>query len=376
METVTENISSILMTTGNDSKIQQPLPIEAVVLVSSVWSLIIVTGAIGNGLVLYILFRFGERSVTNVYVINLAFADLMFIIFVVPATLVHIVIPTWILGDAVCKLSTYMIYVPLHATCLTLSAMTIDRYHAIVNPIRSMNWRSAKVSSFISLGVWAVSISISLPFFLFPTVVERPGNEGILDCVPKWPGPEWIKTTTLAVVMTTFFIPMTAITICYGCILQHLWKGNKMKRAKPENEAALPIKNDKQERQLRRKKRVTRMVAIVVFLFALCWFPIHLIALWIQFDPNFPRTDAMHYFKLFGHTLSYANSCVNPFVYAFVNEGFKQAIIKRSPLITKLCQCVLEEKPMKNNKNMIDKSVGTRPTIEGQTELQTVQNNV
>lgn len=79
-----------------------------------------------------------------------------------------------------------------------------------------------------------MSISISLPFFLFPTVVERPGNEGILDCVPKWPGPEWIKTTTLAVVMTTFFIPMTAITICYGCILQHLWKGNKMKRAKPE----------------------------------------------------------------------------------------------------------------------------------------------
>lgn len=110
METVTENISSIWMTTGNDSKIQS-LPIEAVVLVSSVWSMIIVTGAIGNGLVLYILFRFGERSVTNVYVINLAFADLMFIIFVVPATLIHIVIPTWILGDAVCKLSTYMIYV-------------------------------------------------------------------------------------------------------------------------------------------------------------------------------------------------------------------------------------------------------------------------
>ena len=95
-----------------------------------------------------------------------------------------------------------------------------------------------------------------------------------------------------------------------------------------QNESALPGKSDKHERQLRRKKRVTRMVAIVVFLFGLCWFPIHLIALWIQFDSNFPRTDAMHYFKLFGHTLSYANSCVNPFVYAFVNEGFKQAILK------------------------------------------------
>jgi hypothetical protein len=69
--------------------------------------------------------------------------------------------------------------------------------------------------------------------------------------------------------------------------------------------------------RMERKKRVTRMVAIVVLLFAVCWCPIHFVAMWYQFDPNFPKTDAMHYFKLFGHTLSYANSCVNPFVYAF-----------------------------------------------------------
>ena len=138
-----------------------------------------------------------------------------------------------------------------------------------------------------------------------------------------------------------------------------------------QNEAALPVKNDKNERQLRRKKRVTRMVAIVVFLFGLCWFPIHLVALWIQFDPHFPKTDEMHYFKLFGHTLSYANSCVNPFVYAFLNEGFKQAILKRSPFISKMCKCVLQPKSKsKSNRdetNMIDKAVGTRPGVSEYT---------
>ena len=86
-------------------------PDVMVVIVSFVWSLIIFTGVIGNGLVIYILFRYGERSVTNVYVINLAFADLMFIVMVVPVTLIHIVIPTWILGTAICKCSMYMIYV-------------------------------------------------------------------------------------------------------------------------------------------------------------------------------------------------------------------------------------------------------------------------
>ena len=131
-----------------------------------------------------------------------------------------------------------------------------------------------------------------------------------------------------------------------------------------QNESTLAGTSDKHERQLRRKKRVTRMVAIVVILFAVCWFPIHLIAFLLQFDPNFPKTDAMHYFKLFGHTLSYANSCVNPFVYAFVNEGFKQAILKRSPLVSKLCKCVLQPKPKKDETDMIDKAVGTRPHQE------------
>ena len=45
--------------------------------------------------------------------------------------------------------------VTLHATCFTLTAMTIDRYHAIVNAVRSMNWRSRRASSIVCLSVWA-----------------------------------------------------------------------------------------------------------------------------------------------------------------------------------------------------------------------------
>lgn len=115
------------------------------------------------------------------------------------------------------------------------------------------------------------------------------------------------------------------------------------------------------------------MVAIVVVLFAVCWFPVHVIALWFQFDKYFPRTLTMQYVTLIFNTLSYANSCVNPFVYAFVNEGFKQAIFKRSPLIMRLCKCVLDEKNKGENVNMIDKSVGTRLNngAECQTEIKT-----
>ena len=88
------------------------------------------------------------------------------------------------------------------------------------------------------------------------------------------------------------------------------------------------------------------MVAIVVILFGLCWFPIYLIVLWKQFDPDFPATELMRNIKLFANTLSYANSCVNPFVYAFVNEGFRKAILKGSPFISKHCTCVSKQNKM------------------------------
>ncbi|XP_071140199.1 galanin receptor type 2-like [Mytilus edulis] len=371
MTTVSSNLT-FTTPLSNDTLREQPLPTEVVVLLSFVWSLIIVIGAIGNGLVIYIMLRYGERSVTNVYIVNLAFADLMFILFVVPATLIHIVIPTWILGNIICKFSNYMIYVTLHATCLTLSAMTVDRYHAIVNPIDSMNWRSTKTASAISLAVWAVSLSICCPYLIYTKVTEV-GKFDDIDCIPQWPSLEFDKAVTLVVVLTTFVLPLTAIIICYACILFHLWSGANRKNNRLEREnSALSVKNDKAERQVRRKRRVTRMVAIVVFLFAICWLPIHILAICIKFDPKFPKTDSMHYFKLFAHTLSYANSCVNPFVYAFINEGFRKAIIRRSPKLYQLCSCLLRSPiAQETDTSMVDKAVEAKPGMDVHSECST-----
>jgi hypothetical protein len=76
-----------------------------------IWAILIIVGAVGNGLVLYILLRFGERSVTNIYIINLALADLAFLLIVVPITAVSFAMPSWVFGDGMCKFFMYTIYV-------------------------------------------------------------------------------------------------------------------------------------------------------------------------------------------------------------------------------------------------------------------------
>lgn len=78
---------------------------------------------------------------------------------------------------------------------------------------------------------YIASLCISLPFLLYYEVVPINQSE-VLDCTPQWPSMEqWSKGTTLGVVLTTFILPLTAIVICYGYILHHLWKGQKLKRS-------------------------------------------------------------------------------------------------------------------------------------------------
>jgi hypothetical protein len=77
------------------------------------------------------------------------------------------------------------------------------------------------------------------------------------------------------------------------------------------------------------------MIAVVVFLFAGSWLPIHIFQLLVKFDPHFPKNNVTYYYKIIGHVLSYSNSCVNPFVYAFLSDGFRKGVHKAFPWLRK-----------------------------------------
>lgn len=84
------------------------------------------------------------RSTTNLLIINLAVADLLFVIFCVPFTATDYILPMWPFGDLWCKFVQYMIVVTCHASVYTLVLMSLDRFLAVVHPITSMSIRTEK----------------------------------------------------------------------------------------------------------------------------------------------------------------------------------------------------------------------------------------
>uniref|UniRef100_A0A182TLI8 G-protein coupled receptors family 1 profile domain-containing protein n=1 Tax=Anopheles melas TaxID=34690 RepID=A0A182TLI8_9DIPT len=87
------------------------------------------------------------RSTTNLLIINLAAADLLFVVFCVPFTAVDYVLPEWPFGEYWCKFVQYMIVVTAHASAYTLVLMSLDRFLAVVHPITSMSIRTERNAS-------------------------------------------------------------------------------------------------------------------------------------------------------------------------------------------------------------------------------------
>ena len=114
MEFSTENVS--VWENSNLSKSLELAPFfgkEFSILIPTIWGLIVIAGTVGNGLVIFTLCKNGEMTATNCYVINLAVADLLFIVIVVDVSAVGFSFPSWIFGDSMCKFFMYMIYVSI-----------------------------------------------------------------------------------------------------------------------------------------------------------------------------------------------------------------------------------------------------------------------
>ena len=111
-----------------------------------------------------------------------------------------------------------------------------------------------------------------------------------------------------------YLVPLVTIVVLYGFLVRKLLF-SRVANVSQSAEA------------MRGKRRVTRMVVIVIIVFAICWGPLHAIFLF-QLYIDKTETDASRTAHVLSQVLAYANSCVNPILYAFLSENFRRAFAK------------------------------------------------
>ncbi|XP_019637971.1 PREDICTED: G-protein coupled receptor 54-like [Branchiostoma belcheri] len=289
-----------------------------------VFSIITLVGVTGNGLVIYVIARYGQmKTVTNYYLLNLAVVDLSFLVCCVPFTAIIFATNDWMFGKFMCKFVFYFMQVTFTATGLTLAALSLDRYYAIIHPIGSMYYRTPRTAFLVNTVVWAAAFVLASPVAVAYQQWEGNFQGPRTYCTDQWSNQYWRKAYWVMMVVLCFVIPLAVCTFTSAHVFHRLWKKTTIQ----------PLVTTNQHRALMRKRKVCRMVVAVVVIFTICWAPNHIINLWVLLDNNFPETWVMFGVKVAALCLSYANSSINPLIYAFMGENFRKRFKKAFPKV-------------------------------------------
>ncbi|XP_033625510.1 G-protein coupled receptor 54-like [Asterias rubens] len=199
-----------------------------------------------------------------------------------------------------CNIPIYLQYVTAEVTSLTLAFLSYDRYQLIVHPIKSLSRRSPKTILKMFAGIWLVSFLIQVPVAL----VAGPTASGSCSEFYLSSGEQYFFAFETA---SLYCIPLAIIIFCYATM------GRKMLAAGPRSSI--------------RRRRSVNSILFVIILYVLCWLPVHVVHLWMAFDPEVEPTDAL-YTELHtaANVLLFMNSSVNPFVYTLGGPSYRRHI--------------------------------------------------
>ena len=259
------------------------------------------------------------RTTFNMFIVNMAAADILVAITVVPYSILYLHQKAkWFFGEFalfLCKLVPFLALISIGASVLTLTAITFDRYLAIIHTMRKP--LSLKFTVTLIVASWIISSAIFATELYKFKLYSVPG--GVI-CAPRWLDDliQSQKITIFEMIARFFllyFIPLLAMAFVYSRIACHLWK----RKAPGEY-----IDKNHQRIQKEKRKAITMLVTIVT-VFAICWLPAHINHFIFAFDFDAYRCLPTSLVLTF-YFLTHTNSAVNPLLYLMFNESFRKGL--------------------------------------------------
>ncbi|XP_013383561.1 somatostatin receptor type 5-like [Lingula anatina] len=280
--------------------------------------LVSVVGLVGNILVIYVIIKLWRM---NILFLNLATADLLFLIFCVPiqvlmyATKNEYVLPSW-----TCKLFYYLTYVTMGVSIYSLVCICVIRYIAVSKPLGSRSILHPKTNAAIVSGIiWMFTGIINIPLILYSGVRWGPC---IINTEYNWQYAVYI----VLVVGFDFFIPFAVVATLSMLIIWKVQKGQTKRMALSLRKASPHI----QASSKRATQHVVVMVIVITAVFALCNLPNHILLLLLATDAVdiSCAPQALKVFVVLLQVLGISNCSINPFLYNFASSEFRKEFVK------------------------------------------------
>ena len=286
------------------------------------YCLIFIVSLVANSLIVMIVYKTPNlRKPINLFIANMASSDLLYAIFWIPLNLSFLHTSySWLiggqLGQALCKLAPFFGNDSFVVSIQNLILIAVDRFGAVVFPLRSPLIR-CKLCPFFILATWIVAVAASSPYLFTFELVESP--EG------TWCAFEWEKvfgesssyaSFVLASYILFIYIPVLLLVILYSIIVIKL-----KTQAYPGEQSA----NTQQERN-RRDRNVLQLSIAIVTVFVFCWSPYSINILIIEYQDSLTHFSCS--FWLYDYVtvyISHVYCAINPIICFIFSSNYRKA---------------------------------------------------
>ncbi|XP_043801555.1 RYamide receptor-like isoform X2 [Apis laboriosa] len=273
-----------------------------------------------NGLVCYVVHSSPRmKTVTNFFIVNLALGDILIALFCVPTSSIStLILQYWPFGPELCPTVIYLQAVSVLVSAYTLVAISIDRYIAIMWPLKPR--LSKRQAQLLILAVWMLAMVISLPIAIVsklfqPSIQYKRCNQYI--CIEVWPSLENRYYYSIALLVLQYVIPITVLVFTYTSIAIMVWG------KRPPGEA----ENIRDQRMARSKRKMVKMMVTVVIVFTVCWLPFNILNLIMDNNETLGSWTWFPFVWMILHWLAMSHSCYNPVIYCWMNARFRAGFI-------------------------------------------------
>ncbi|KAM4578475.1 tachykinin receptor 1a [Fundulus diaphanus] len=299
-------------------------PVWRIVLWATAYSCIVVVSVVGNVTVIWIIMAHKRmRTVTNYFLLNLAFAEASMSAFNTVVNFAYAVHNEWYFGLDYCRFHNFFPIAAVFASIYSMTAIALDRYMAIIHPLQQ---RMSSTETKVVVGViWVLALLLAFPQYYYSTTDQLPGR---VVCYIEWPDYttfDFKKMYHVCVTILIYFLPLLVMGCAYLVVGVNLWASE------------IPgDSSDRYKEQLTAKRKVVKMMIVVVCTFAICWLPYHVYFLLHQFFPELFEETYIQQCYLAIMWLAMSSTMYNPIIYCCLNDrfraGFKQAF--------RCCPCV------------------------------------
>ncbi|KAM4650832.1 urotensin-2 receptor-like [Discoglossus pictus] len=279
---------------------------------STVLAAMFMLGVSGNlyVLVLTLLSRKPAGSMC-VHIVNLALADLLYLS-TIPFVVSTYLTRNWYFGDVGCRILLSMDLFTMHASIITLTVMSMERYQAVVRPLRSRLTQGHR--KITSVGIWLMSLLLTMPMMYMIRLQDSHHGSGKKICFPTWT-PVAFKLYLTVLFCTSVLGPGLVILYLYARLARAYWTSGQGVRSSRQ----------------KCKQCVGLRIFTIILVYWACFLPFWAwqLAKFYQQQPSGLEPATQIYLNFGVTCLTYGNSCVNPLLYTLLTRNYWEYLASR-----------------------------------------------